>query len=166
MSLASRFHFSVQKTRPRAHSCSRLQQARMLTVMAGSQCRFQANAKDSSNSGRAMAEAAPYHPGRATSCMCLLVPPMQVAWKKTLRDGRRQITHAHNNTKTQCIAELNKACLDKSPAKGCTSVRCWRLRLSVLTLWSSCGRDDAWCGRSWVEHAIYSCRGFGRSGVC
>jgi hypothetical protein len=60
------------------------------------------------------------------------------------------ITHVHNNTKTQCIAELNKACLDKSPAKGCTSARCWRLRLSVLTLWSSCGRDDA-CLWSWVD---------------
>lgn len=97
-----------------------------------------------------MAEAAPYHPGQAACCSSLR--PCRSHGKK-LCVGRASSNRTHNNTKTQCILELNKACFDKSTTKGCTSVRCWRLRLSVLTLWSSCWCDDT-CVVVGGPHAI------------
>jgi hypothetical protein len=62
-----------------------------------SQCQFKASAKDNSHSGRAMAEATSYHPGRATSCMWLACPCRSHGKKLCVAAARSKINH----TRTQ-----------------------------------------------------------------
>jgi hypothetical protein len=140
---AERFHFSVQRHETRAmHDARSHARASTHARGYGSQCRFQANTKDSSHSGMAVAEAAPYHPGRATSYMWLLAPPTpKDAWKNPLRGRRRQLAKSRTQLTTP---KLNALLSSTRPVLttdagdcGCQCSPCGAL-VGVTTL--ACGR--------------------------